>query len=125
MSDINMVIATGNLGRDPEMKFLPNGSPTTSFSIGCSQGYKDKDGVWQNTTEWLNIVTWNKLAEKCNQELSKGSKVFIQGKVKTRSWDKDGVKHYRTEIVADAVRSLAGKEAGEKTEDGETEDMPF
>lgn len=120
MSDLNITIITGNLGRDPEMKFISNGSATTSFSVAVSSGYKDKDsGEWKVNTDWVNVVTWNKLAEKCNQELSKGTSVFVQGKIKTRSWDgQDGKKQYRTELIADKVLPMAKKETQESTDGG-------
>lgn len=110
MASVNKVILIGRLGKDPEMKYTPSGTPVCKFSIATNESYKDKSGVKQETTEWHSIVTWNKTAEICNKYLKKGSECYIDGKITTRSWDdKDGNKHYKTEIVANNVQFIGSK----------------
>ena len=101
---LNKVLIIGNLGQDPEMRFTPNGKAVTSFSVAVNSKFGEKE-----TTEWISVVAWAKLAETCNQ-LQKGSHVFVEGRLQTRTWDKDGVKHYKTEVVANAVHPLGQKE---------------
>ena len=91
----------GNLTRDPEVKALPNGTQVCSFSIATNRTYKDRDGNKQEQVEYHNIVAFAKLAEIIGQYLKKGRPIYIEGRMQTRSWEKDGQKHYRTEIVAD------------------------
>jgi len=91
----------GNLTRDPEVKALPNGTQVCSFSIATNRTYKDRDGNKQEQTEYHNVVAFAKLAEIIGQYLKKGRPIYIEGRMQTRSWEKDGQKHYRTEIVAD------------------------
>ena len=110
---INKVILVGNLGRDPETRYLPSGDPVTSFSIATSEGWRDKQtGQTQERTEWHNIVCFKRLAEIASEYLRKGSKVYVEGQLRTQSWDKDGQKHYRTEIVAREMQMLDGKGEG-------------
>ena len=110
---INKVILVGNLGRDPETRYLPSGDPVTSFSIATSEGWRDKQsGQTQERTEWHNIVCFKRLAEIASEYLRKGSKVYVEGQLRTQSWDKDGQKHYRTEIVAREMQMLDGRGAG-------------
>ena len=98
---INKVIIYGNLTRDPELKALPSGITVTSFSLATNRVYKDAQGARQEATDYHNIVVFGRQAETAAQYLKKGSGVFVEGRLQTRSWDKDGVKQYRTEIVAD------------------------
>jgi len=98
---INKVFLYGNLGRDPELKALPSGSQVASFSLATTRTYKDKDGAKKEQTDWHNIVIFGRQAEVAAQYLKKGRPVFLEGRIQTRSWDKDGVKQYRTEIVVD------------------------
>jgi len=114
MSGINKVILVGNLGRDPETKYLPSGDPVTNFSIATSESWKGKDGQKQDRTEWHNIVCFKRLAEIASEYLRKGSKVYVEGSLRTQSWEKDGQKHYRTEIVAREMQMLDGKSEGRK-----------
>lgn len=109
---INSVALLGNVGRDPETKTLPSGTVASTFSLATSERYKDKDGEWQDVSEWHNIVSYGKVAEVIRDYVSKGSKLYIQGKLTTRSWEKDGQKHYRTEVVVSEIVLLDGK--GEK-----------
>ena len=143
---LNKAIIIGNLTRDPEMKTLPSGVSVTNFSVATNRVYKDKDGNKQEQVEFHNIVVFGRQAETTAQYLKKGSSVLIEGRIQTRSWEADGVKKYRTEIVADRVqfgpRSGAGapsasdsndKSASSKdektieypTEDINPEDIPF
>lgn len=98
---VNMAIIVGNLTRDPEMRYTPGGHAVTSFAVATNRSWVS-EGQSREDVEFHNVVAWNKLAELCSQFLSKGRKVFIQGRIQTRSWDDaNGVKKYRTEIVAD------------------------
>lgn len=112
---VNRVTLLGHLGKDPELKYTPSGQAVTKFSMATSERWKDKNGEWQDRTEWHNIVLWAKMAETANQYLTKGSQVFIEGRLQTRSWDdKDGKKHYMTEIVAQDMVLLGGRGGGER-----------
>lgn len=107
---LNKFMAIGNLAREIELKYTPNGSAVANFAIAMNEKYKDKSGQMQEKVEFINVVIWGKQAENCNQYLSKGSKVFIEGKVSTRSWDdKDGKKRYTTEIIANNIQFLDSK----------------
>ncbi len=133
MAGINKVILIGNLGKDPELRYTPDGTPVTNFSIATSDSWTDKtSGEKREKTEWHRIVVWRKLAEICAEYLSKGRQVYIEGKLQTRSWEKDGVTRYTTEIVASDVQFLGKRPnttpppadaqvPAEKTED----DIPF
>ncbi len=106
---VNKVILLGRLGQDPELKYTPSGSAVCNFSVATSENWMDKAGQKQERTEWHRIVVWGKLAELCNQYLSKGRQVFLEGKVQTRSWDdKEGTKRYTTEIMASTVQFIGG-----------------
>ena len=111
MASVNTVILIGNLGKDPEMRFLPNGEAVANFSIATTETWKTKEGVKQEKTEWHNIVMYRKLAEIAEQYLKKGGSVYIQGKLQTQSWEKDGVKQYKTVIIADSMQMLGGKDS--------------
>ena len=110
MAGINKVILIGNLGRDPELKFTPSGVAVANFSMATSEEWKDKEtGEKKEQTEWHRIVSWRRLAEICGEYLKKGSKVYIEGKLQTRSWeDSDGVTKYATEVVAHTMQMLGG-----------------
>ena len=101
---LNKAMIMGNLCASPEMKALPSGQNVTSMSIATNRVWKDKDGKQQETTEFVNIVVFGKQAENCAKYLTKGSGAYVEGRLQTRSWDKDGVKMYRTEIVAETVQ---------------------
>lgn len=110
---VNKVILIGNLGRDPETKYLPSGDAVTNITIATSENWKDKQtGQPQERTEWHKVVFFKKLAEIAGEYLKKGSKVYIEGSLRTRSYDKEGQKHYMTEIVADQMQMLDGRAAG-------------
>jgi len=106
---LNKVMLIGNLGKDPESKFLPNGDAVVNFSIACSESWKDKNtGEKVEKTEWINVVAFRKLAEICGKWLTKGSKVYVEGKYQTRKWEKDGVTHYSTEVLIHDMQMLGG-----------------
>lgn len=104
---LNKVMIIGNLGRDPEMRYTPSGKPVTSFSVAVSRSWVKPEGDRTEATDWFNVVAWGRLAEICSQYLTKGSMVYVEGRLETRSWEADnGQKHYRTEIVAGDVNIL-------------------
>jgi single-strand DNA-binding protein len=110
MAGVNKVILVGNLGKDPEVRHLENGAVVANFSVATSESYKDKNGERQTQTEWHNVVLWRGLAEIAEKYLKKGNQVYIEGKLRTRSWDdKDGVTRYTTEVVGDNMTMLGSK----------------
>ena len=111
---VNKVILLGNVGKDPEVKFLPSGQPVANFSIATSERFKDKSGEFQERTEWHNLVAYARLAEIVRDYVKKGSKLYAEGRLTTRSWDdKDtGKKVYRTEIVLAELSLLSGRGEG-------------
>lgn len=112
---INKVILIGNLGRDPETKYTAGGTAVTNIAVATSESWKDKQsGQQQERTEWHRVVFFNKLAEVAGQYLKKGSKVYVEGKLVTRSWEKDGQKHYSTEIHAHEMQMLDGRAGGDQ-----------
>lgn len=116
MASLNKVLLIGNLGKDPETRYMPDGSAVCNFSIATTDTWKDKDsGQKQEKTEWHNIVVYRKLAEICGQYLKKGSQVYLEGRLQTRKWqDKaSGQDRYTTEIVCDEMKMLGGKQQGE------------
>jgi single-strand DNA-binding protein len=114
MKSVNKVILIGNLGKDPEVKYTPQGTPVAKFSLATNERYKDKDGNWQDRTEWHNIVLWQRLAEIAGEYLKKGSKVYIEGRIRTDSWDdkQSGQKKYMTQIVGNDIVLLSGRGEG-------------
>lgn len=133
---VNKAILIGRLGRNPETRYTQDGKPVTSFSIATDESWKNKSGEKVERTEWHRIVTFNKLAEICGEYLAKGSLIYIEGRIQTRSYEKDNVKHYITEIIANEMKMLGKKEAAgkeiegvpspEKTENPNIEDdIPF
>ncbi len=137
---LNKVLLIGNLGKDPELSYTASGVAVAKFSVATGERWKDQDGNVQERTEWHNIVAWRKLAEICGQYLKKGSKVYLEGRLQTRSWDdkNTGQKRYATEIVADDLIMLdsrgsmaassedSGSPAEEPREGGKQDsDLPF
>jgi single-strand DNA-binding protein len=111
MKSLNKATLIGHLGKDPEVRYTPNGDAVASFSIATNESWKDKDGNQQERTEWHNIVAWRKLAEICGEYLKKGARVYIEGKIQTRDYeDKSGVKRYVTEINASDLIMLGKNE---------------
>lgn len=109
---INKVILIGNLGRDPEIRHLENGSSVGKFPVATNESYRDKNGEWQTITEWHDVVVWRALAERAGKMLKKGSLVYVDGKLTHRKYqDKDGNDRYITEVVANTFRSLDRRES--------------
>ena len=116
MSSINKVILIGRLGKDPEVKYTPSGTPVAKITLATNERFKDKNGEWQDRTEWHNVVLWQRLAEIAGEYLKKGGKVYIEGRLQTRSWDDKNTnqKKYMTEVVAQDLVLLGGRgEAGD------------
>src|SRR5258708_18637346 len=111
---VNKVILIGNLGKDQEVKYTPQGTPVAKLTLATNERFKDKSGEWQDRTEWQNGVLWQRLAEIAGEYLKKGGKVFIEGRLQTRSWDDktSGQKKYMTEVVASDIILLGGRGEG-------------
>ena len=135
MSSLNKMLVIGNLGSDPEMRYTPNGNPVTSFSLATNRTYTTSDGERREETEWFRVVAWNQLAERCNQYLTKGGRVYVEGRLKSSTWTgQDGQSRSRNEIIANTVMFLDGKPGSEKGEPqrgeseepvGDAEDLPW
>jgi single-strand DNA-binding protein len=111
MASVNKVIVLGNLGKDPELRHLPNGDAVCNFSLATTESWKDKEGNKQDKTEWHNVVIFRKLAEIAGEYLKKGRPVYIEGRLQTRKWqDKEGKDRYTTEIVADQMQMLGSRD---------------
>ncbi|HEY1012997.1 MAG TPA: single-stranded DNA-binding protein, partial [Herpetosiphonaceae bacterium] len=121
--DLNKVQLTGRLGADPEMRFTPQGSAVTTFRVASNRSWKTTDGETKEDTEWFSIVAWNKLAEICNQYLTKGSRVYIEGRCQTRSWEdtSTGQTRYKTEVIANDMIILDGRRDGAGSYDAPAE----
>jgi single-strand DNA-binding protein len=128
MASVNKVILVGNLGRDPEIRYLPSGEPVANITIATSSKYKNKSGEMVEETEWHRVTFFGKLAEIVGQYLKKGRSVYVEGRIKTRKYtDKDGVEKYATDIIANEMQMLGGREGmGEPTggDDGSYESAP-
>jgi single-strand DNA-binding protein len=124
MANLNKVRIIGNVGTDPEMRYTPNGNPVTSFRIATSRFFTSSEGERKQETEWFTVVTWNKLAESCNQYLTKGKRVYVEGRLRTHSWEgQDGQKRSRTEIVAERVLFLDRQTTAPLSEESKPEDV--
>jgi single-strand DNA-binding protein len=116
---LNKVMIIGHLGRDPELRYVPSGRPVASFSVATTRGWTNANGERREETEWFNVVAWGHLAEICKQYLRKGEQVYIEGRLQTRGWeDREGKKHFRTELVAQEMIMLGGPQPSE------AEDVP-
>lgn len=133
---VNKVIAIGNLGKDPEIRYVPSGAAVTNFSIAVSETWKDKQtGEQKERTEWINVEVWGNAAEACAKYLQKGSQCYIEGKMQTDKWEKDGVTRYSTKVRADSVQFLGSKGDGSRPSEpapaapapqqGFDDDIPF
>jgi single-strand DNA-binding protein len=121
MSGVNKVILVGRLGKDPEVRNLENGAAVANFTMATSESYKDKTtGEKKEVTEWHNIVLWRGLAEIAQKYLHKGDLVYIEGKLRTRSWEKEGVTRYTTEVVGDNMTMLGTRGGGNTSSAGES-----
>ncbi len=135
MVSVNRITIIGNLGNEPEMRFTPSGRPVTSFRVATNWRYTTPEGERKEETEWFSVVAWGRLAEQCNQFLTKGRLVYVEGRLRLRTWDgQDGQRRARNEIVADRVKFLdrqaaviAAENKPEESETGEIEpdDIPF
>ena len=118
MVSVNRMTIIGNLGSEPEMRYTPSGRPVTSFSVATNWRYTTSDGERKEETEWFTIVAWSKLAEQCNQYLTKGRLVYIEGRLRMHSWEgQDGQRRFRNEIVADRVKFLDRQAAAPRPEE--------
>jgi len=128
MASLNKVILIGNVGTDPEMRYTPDGKPVTSFRMATSRSYTDSSGERKQETEWFTIVVWGKQAESCNQFVTKGKQVYVEGRLRTRNWEgQDGQKRVSIEVVANRVIFLGKRALASLPEEGELEpgDLPF
>ena len=124
MPSVNKVILMGNLGRDPEVRFMPNGDAVCNFSIATTDSWKDKAGERQEKTEWHNIVMYRRLAEIAGEYLKKGRPVYLEGRLQTRKWQtKEGQDRYTTEIIADSMQMLGGRD-GAPAQDSQPSPQP-
>lgn len=119
MAGVNKVILVGNLGGDPEMRYTASGTAVCKFSLATSRKFTGKDQQKQEKTEWHRVTVWGKLAEICGQYLSKGKQVYIEGRIEYGSYEKDGVKHYSTDIIAENMTMLGGPGAGNRAPEPE------
>ncbi len=116
---LNKCMIIGNLGRDPEMRYTPSGQAVTQFTVATNRNYRDQQGEWQKETEWFRVVVWGQQAERTAENLRKGNKVYIEGRIQTRQWeDQSGQKRYTTELIANQVTSLERRERDEGAEFG-------
>ncbi len=127
---LNKVMLIGNLGADPEMKFTANGNAVTSFRMAVGRSFTSSEGERREETEWFTVVSWNKLAELVGQHLQKGRRVYVEGRLVTRNWEREGQKQYRTEVVANQVLFLDRPQGASLPEYGgsgdvEPDDLPF
>ncbi len=132
---LNKIMVIGNLGTDPEMRYTPNGNAVTNFSMATNRSYTTSDGERREETEWFRIVAWNQLAEQVNQYLSKGRRAYVEGRLRSSSWEgQDGQTRFRNEIIANTVLFLdrapgaQSQESGLQDEPGgqvDPEDLPF
>jgi len=130
---MNSCLFTGNVAKDVELRYTANGTAQAQFSIGVNGGRKKPDGTWEDNTEWVNCVLWAEKAERQAPMLLKGTPVLVQGRLQTRSWESDGQKHYRTELIVDRCEIFGRRPKQEgntpfgaaNTSTGEIEDLPF
>ena len=131
---VNKFIGIGNLGKDPEIRFMPDGKAVCNFSIAISEKYKDKSGESKEVTEWVNVALFGKLAEIAGEYLKKGSKVYVEGKMKTEKYSKDGIDRHTTKIIGEKMEMLNSKSENADTPRAQTkpvetfemdDDIPF
>lgn len=123
MSSVNKVFVLGNVGQEPQVKVFDNGDIKTSFSVAASDQWTDKNGEKKESTEWFNVVCYRQLGKIASDLVKKGSKVFIEGRLKTSSWEKDGVKHYKTEVETLKLLVLDKKDSAKEVL--YTDESPF
>lgn len=130
MSSVNKTILLGNLGKDPEIRVLENGSKVANFSMATTESYKNKSGERVENTEWHNVVFWGKIVDVIEKYLKKGSKIYLEGKLKTRSYEHEGVKKYTTEVFGNSLVMLGGRQGEAVPENNSAvadpdDDLPF
>lgn len=131
MSSVNKVILIGRVGKEPELRQTANNNKIASFSFATSEKWTDNKGQKQESTEWLNIEVWDKLADIVEKYIKKGSLLYVEGKIKTDTWEKDGQKHYRTKVAAYTIQMLGCKDLGNGVTvpdlegQKEIDDLPF
>jgi single-strand DNA-binding protein len=136
VADLNKVMIIGNLGQDPEIRYTANGSAVATFSVAANRNYRKPDGEWEKETEWFSVVAWNQLAERVSQNLQRGARVYVEGRLHTRSWDgPDGNRRFKTEVIASTVLPQdrrrdavpAGVAGGQEhdTDITDPDDLPF
>ena len=120
--DLNKVILIGNLGRDPDIRHTEKGNAISTFSLATNSSWVDRDGVRSEKTEWHSIVAWNRLAEICHQIIKKGDQIYIEGRLRTRSWeDENGESHYRTEVITEQMIKLSRRGSEASSEKAESD----
>ena len=125
MASLNKVLLIGNTGRDPEVRYTASGTAVASFSLATSEKFKNKNGEWEERTEWHNIILWGRLAEIAGEYLAKGKTVYIEGRLQTRKWqDRDGKDRYTTEIVGEKMQMLSRKDGSNHEEAGQSHEGP-
>jgi len=125
MGSVNKVILVGNLGKDAELRYTAGGSPVATVRLATTDRFKDKDGQWQDQTEWHSVVIWGKTAESLAEYLRKGKQIYVEGRLQTRAWDdREGKKRYTTEVKADRVVLLGGRGPGAEREEPPTPAEP-
>lgn len=126
MAGLNKIMVIGNVGRDPEMRFTPNGKPVTTFSLATNRFYTGSNGEQKKETEWFDVIAWGRQAESCNQVLTKGQRVYVEGRLGTRSWEgQDGQKRFKVEIHANLVIFLDRRATGALPDGGAAESDEF
>lgn len=120
--NINKLIIAGRLGKDPELRQTTNGKSVVSFTVATNRVWKDQSGAKQESTEWVNVVAWGKTAESINKYFRKGKEIYLEGRLQTRSYEKDGQKKYITEMVADTFQFVGFDKDGQQ--DGATDELP-
>ena len=125
MASLNKVLLIGNLGKDPEVRYTASGTAVASFSLATSEKFKNKEGEWEERTEWHNVTLWGRLAEIAGEYLGKGKTVYLEGRLQTRKWqDKDGKDRYTTEIVGEKMQMLSRKDGSKHEEAGQSHEGP-
>ena len=113
MASLNKVMLIGNAGKDAELRYMASGTAKSEFSLAVNSRRRSQSGEWEEQTEWFNIVIWADQAERVSQYITKGKQVYVEGRLQTRTWDDDqGVKHYRTEVIAQTIQLLGGRQEG-------------
>jgi single-strand DNA-binding protein len=116
---VNKVLLIGSLGSDPEIRYTTTGTAVASISLATSEKFKNSEGKYEDKTEWHRLTAWGKLAEICGEFLLKGSKIYCEGKLQTRKWEKDGVTHYTTEVVMREMKMLSPRQGGGQAAGGD------